>query len=101
VGLEAVPLSRGHVSLRSVLRRLAAMGMTNVLIEGGGHVLAAAFDAELIDEAYVFVAPKLIGGPHAPAALLRHRADGKLRDRPVRNPTTRWVGPDLLYHFTL
>lgn len=101
VGLEAVPLSRGHVSLRSVLRRLAAMGMTNVLIEGGGHVLAAAFDAELIDEAYVFVAPKLIGGPHAPAALLRQRADGKLRDRPVRNPTTTWIGPDLLYHFTL
>ena len=39
--------------------------MTNVLIEGGGTVLGSAFDARLIDEVHVFIAPKVVGGSGA------------------------------------
>lgn len=49
-------------ALVMMLRELAQREMTNVLIEGGGHVLGACFDARLVDEAHIFIAPKLVGG---------------------------------------
>ena len=38
--------------------------MTNVLVEGGGRVLGAFFDAGEVDEVDVFVAPIIEGGTH-------------------------------------
>ncbi len=56
------------VPIRPLLDELGRRGMTNVLIEGGGRVLGAFFDAREIDEVDVFVAPILVGGPanHVP-----------------------------------
>jgi diaminohydroxyphosphoribosylaminopyrimidine deaminase/5-amino-6-(5-phosphoribosylamino)uracil reductase len=50
--------------LRFVLRDLARRGCTNVLIEGGGEVLGAAFDARLVDRIRFYLAPLLCGGPN-------------------------------------
>ena len=35
--------------------------MTNILVEGGPHVLGSFFKARLVDEVMVFIAPKLVG----------------------------------------
>ena len=43
--------------------------MTNVLVEGGGQLLGSLFDARLIDEVHVFIAPKLAGGSEAPSPI--------------------------------
>ncbi|MCC6507813.1 MAG: bifunctional diaminohydroxyphosphoribosylaminopyrimidine deaminase/5-amino-6-(5-phosphoribosylamino)uracil reductase RibD [Pirellulaceae bacterium] len=43
---------------------------TNVLCEGGGQLLGALFDRQLIDEVHVYVAPKLIGGQSATVPCL-------------------------------
>ena len=43
--------------------------MTNVLVEGGGRLLGSLFDARLIDEVHVFIAPKLAGGSEAPGPI--------------------------------
>lgn len=51
--------------IKDFLRELAADGMTNLLVEGGGGLLGSLFDAQLICEAHVFMAPKIIGGDHA------------------------------------
>ena len=45
-----------------VLAELAQRRMTNLLVEGGGELLGTLKDLNAIDEAHVFVAPKLIGG---------------------------------------
>lgn len=39
--------------------------MTNLLVEGGGTLLGAFHDAGQIDEAQVFVSPKIVGGEQA------------------------------------
>lgn len=52
-----------------VLRRLGAMGITSVLLEGGPTVIASFLAARLIDEIEVFVCPVLVGDPAAPVAL--------------------------------
>ena len=43
--------------------------MTNLLIEGGGELLGTFFDDDLVDEAHVFVAPKISGGRDAIPAV--------------------------------
>ncbi len=47
--------------LRGSLQQLAADGATNVLVEGGATLLGHLFAQDLVDEALVFVAPKLLG----------------------------------------
>lgn len=55
----------GSISPNDLLDRLGAMGLTNVLVEGGSRLLGRFFDAEAIDEVQVYIAPVLFGGPTA------------------------------------
>ena len=52
------------VPLRPFLRKLAAKGMVNVLVEGGGELAGSMIDGALVDELMFFIAPRLIGGEH-------------------------------------
>lgn len=51
--------------LDDLLAELGRRRLTSVLVEGGGVLLGSLFDADQIDEAHIFIAPKLIGGEHA------------------------------------
>jgi diaminohydroxyphosphoribosylaminopyrimidine deaminase/5-amino-6-(5-phosphoribosylamino)uracil reductase len=55
--------------LTSLLEELGRRHMTNLLVEGGSHLLGSFFDMQEIDEVHAFVAPKLIGGKNAPGAF--------------------------------
>jgi len=48
-----------------LLAELGRRRMTNILVEGGAGLLGSFHDAGLIDEAHLFIAPKLIGGDKA------------------------------------
>jgi diaminohydroxyphosphoribosylaminopyrimidine deaminase/5-amino-6-(5-phosphoribosylamino)uracil reductase len=52
----------GHVDLGLVLHDLAARGVGTLLVEGGPDVHASFLRAGLVDEARVFLAPKLLSG---------------------------------------
>ncbi len=58
-----------HVDPQLLLEELGRRGMTNVLVEGGGAILGAFADLDLIDEVHVFLGPKLIGGQAAPCPI--------------------------------
>ncbi len=49
-------------SWRRVLGVLAQMGVTTVLVEGGGRVLGEAFAARGVDEVCFYLAPRICGG---------------------------------------
>jgi diaminohydroxyphosphoribosylaminopyrimidine deaminase/5-amino-6-(5-phosphoribosylamino)uracil reductase len=55
--------------LAELLKELGSRQFTNLLVEGGPTVLGTLFDAGLVDEVHAFVAGKIIGGVHAPAAV--------------------------------
>src|SRR5262249_37656176 len=57
------------VTIPALLDELGRRRMTNVVVEGGGQLLGALFDAGAIDEVHVFIAPKIIGGSQAPTAM--------------------------------
>jgi len=51
--------------LDELLEELGRRRLTNVLVEGGGHLLGSLLDTGQIDEIHVFIAPKLLGGETA------------------------------------
>jgi diaminohydroxyphosphoribosylaminopyrimidine deaminase/5-amino-6-(5-phosphoribosylamino)uracil reductase len=67
MGVEtiAVPLEDERIGLRAALRELAARGVTELLVEGGGAVHGALLDAGLGDRLVAYVAPKIFGGRDA------------------------------------
>lgn len=60
--LVRLPAKDGRISLRRVLRDLGKRDVMSVLVEGGAEVAAGFLAARLVDAAYLFYAPKLIGG---------------------------------------
>lgn len=55
--------------LNELMGELGSLRMTNVLVEGGGQLMGGLWDAQLIDEVHVFIAPKIAGGQDAIAPL--------------------------------
>jgi diaminohydroxyphosphoribosylaminopyrimidine deaminase/5-amino-6-(5-phosphoribosylamino)uracil reductase len=65
----------GQARLEILFDELGRRRMTNVLVEGCGRLLGSLFDARLIDEVHVFIAPKLAGGGEAPSPIAGRGVD--------------------------
>jgi diaminohydroxyphosphoribosylaminopyrimidine deaminase / 5-amino-6-(5-phosphoribosylamino)uracil reductase len=58
--------TRGHdMDLAAGARELRRRGIRRILMEGGGGLAARLFDANLVHQVMVFLAPKVIGGERA------------------------------------
>jgi len=86
----------GRVDLAALMRELGVREMTNVLIEGGARVLGSAFDADLVDEAAVFVAPRLIGSAGALSPVAGVGVDQVAHGRRLENVTVTRIEDDML-----
>jgi len=51
--------------VQHALAEFGGRGMTNVMVEGGGELLASFFRAGQIDETHVYIGAKAFGGQHA------------------------------------
>jgi diaminohydroxyphosphoribosylaminopyrimidine deaminase/5-amino-6-(5-phosphoribosylamino)uracil reductase len=71
VEVIAVPRDEGgeYPALGAALQALGARGLTRVLVEGGGHLLAALLRADLVDRLVWFRAGMMIGGDGVPVAV--------------------------------
>ena len=70
-GVELVELpadDRGRVDPTALLDHLGERSLSALLVEGGAAVHGSFFDADLVDEIFLFMAPMVIGG-EAPAAV--------------------------------
>ncbi len=66
--IEAPAGPDGALDLVQVMARLAAHGLTRLLVEGGARLAAALLRDKLVDRLAIFRAPSLIGGDGLPAA---------------------------------
>jgi len=91
----SLPGERGRPDVAAALRRLAAEGVVELLLEGGGTLAWSFLAAGAIDRVAWFVAPKLVGGRGATplAGLGVAGMDEAVR---LRGTTVRQVGDDLL-----
>ncbi len=58
-----------RVDLKRLMRMLADREITNILVEGGGELIASLVKDKLVDRFLVFIAPKIIGGRDAKTAV--------------------------------
>ena len=77
--------------LLSATRRLAEIGVTSLLLEGGARLHAAAWDAGIVDYVQVYIAPGIIGGSGVPFMPDRSLSLAELVDGGVTV-----CGPDVL-----
>ncbi len=66
-GAEVVvmPEVQGRVDVRAALAALDRRGVSGLLLEGGGTLAWAFFEAQAVDRVAWFIGPKLLGGPGA------------------------------------
>ncbi|HKV35892.1 MAG TPA: bifunctional diaminohydroxyphosphoribosylaminopyrimidine deaminase/5-amino-6-(5-phosphoribosylamino)uracil reductase RibD [Pyrinomonadaceae bacterium] len=62
-------LSLDPLNLVSVLAELGRRSIQSVLVEGGASIAGSFIDAGLVNKVSAFIAPKIIGGSEAPAAV--------------------------------
>jgi diaminohydroxyphosphoribosylaminopyrimidine deaminase/5-amino-6-(5-phosphoribosylamino)uracil reductase len=96
VDVWVAPAREGRVDVAALLRDLAQLEITSLLLEGGSTLAGAFFDLQLIDTCLVFVAPVLFGGAGASTVLGGLGvADPSCAPR-LDDPHWQQVGPDLL-----
>jgi len=69
-GAEVIEIAAGaddQIDLKTLAAYLGGLGLTNVLVEGGGMVAASMLRAGLVDRVAWFRAPSILGGDAMPA----------------------------------
>jgi 2,5-diamino-6-(ribosylamino)-4(3H)-pyrimidinone 5'-phosphate reductase len=65
-GAQVFVLGEARVDLSAVTESLFGQGFRNLLVEGGGTIIAEFFRLDLVDELSLYIAPQILGGATAP-----------------------------------
>jgi diaminohydroxyphosphoribosylaminopyrimidine deaminase/5-amino-6-(5-phosphoribosylamino)uracil reductase len=86
----------GQVNLKDMMKKLARIGITSILVEGGGILIGSLFDEKLVDKILFFFSPKIIGGKDAISSVMGKgiaRIDNAVK---VKGMKLRRLGEDFL-----
>ena len=67
--LLPVKEKHGRIEVRELLRKLALLGVTKLLVEGGGELAWSFLEAGCVDRAFWILAPKIFGGRAAKTSV--------------------------------
>jgi diaminohydroxyphosphoribosylaminopyrimidine deaminase/5-amino-6-(5-phosphoribosylamino)uracil reductase len=99
IGLVA---TGGHLPLGSLMERLAReRGVSTVLVEAGSRLLGRLFRQGLVDEAWVFIAPRVVGGETGLAAVAGASEGGLAASLGLQLESIRRRGSDLVLAYTV
>lgn len=98
LGVDVVPTTENEekIPLETILRDVAQRGLTSVLIEGGSRMNAYAFEHNLVDKVFWFIAPRIIGGAKAIPPVAGRGAETVAEALVLRNTELTTWGDDLL-----
>ncbi len=97
--VSILPVSmNGHqrLNLNSVLEKLGKLGVTSILVEGGGEVAASFLEQKLADEIYFVIAPKIIGGRNAKTSIEGSGISKIGQAVRLRNQKMQQIGEDMV-----
>ncbi|MCX5703059.1 MAG: bifunctional diaminohydroxyphosphoribosylaminopyrimidine deaminase/5-amino-6-(5-phosphoribosylamino)uracil reductase RibD [Candidatus Omnitrophica bacterium] len=86
----------GQINLRDMLKKLAQLEITNILVEGGGTLNGSLFDEGLLDKAIFFISPKIIGGKEAIGSVMGKGITRMDKAIKLKNLQVKRIGEDLL-----
>ncbi|MBI2935700.1 MAG: bifunctional diaminohydroxyphosphoribosylaminopyrimidine deaminase/5-amino-6-(5-phosphoribosylamino)uracil reductase RibD [Chloroflexi bacterium] len=98
VGTEVaiVPAEDGMVDLKALLKLLGEQEVTEVLVEGGGTLLASLFQQGLVDKVMAFIAPRIFGGRDAPTPVEGHGVTTPEEGVVLERVRLQHIGDDVL-----
>ena len=67
--LLPVKEKRGRIEVRELLKKLASLGVTKLLVEGGGELAWSFLEAGCVDRAFWILSPKVFGGRNAKTSV--------------------------------
>ena len=96
VQVLVLPRKRTRVSLGKCLQAIGSMGLTSLLVEGGGELNAAFLREGVVNRMCLYVAPALLGGQRT-KGLLGGRSPRRLAETtPLSNLQFQSLGKDIL-----
>jgi 2,5-diamino-6-(ribosylamino)-4(3H)-pyrimidinone 5'-phosphate reductase len=78
-GAYVIAAGQDRVDLTTTLAKLEGDGIDQLMVEGGGELIFGLLDEALVDELFVYIGPKVIGGRDAPTLA---DGDGFIEDFP-------------------
>jgi diaminohydroxyphosphoribosylaminopyrimidine deaminase / 5-amino-6-(5-phosphoribosylamino)uracil reductase len=91
-----LPDVEGRVDVAALLRVLGEGQTLSLLVEGGGELLGSFFDAALVDKVHAVIAPLVIGGRDAPAAVAGRGVERMAEALRLRDIVVERLGEDTL-----
>ncbi|MFA5388422.1 MAG: bifunctional diaminohydroxyphosphoribosylaminopyrimidine deaminase/5-amino-6-(5-phosphoribosylamino)uracil reductase RibD [Candidatus Omnitrophota bacterium] len=92
----ACPAKDNRIDLIWLLRELAELEISRLLVEGGGDTISGFLEQGLADKAMFFIAPRIIGGKNAVTSV-EGKGIGKIRQSiNLKDIEIKRIGPDIL-----
>lgn len=88
----------GRVEVGTLLRYLAERDISYLLVEGGGSVIASFLNKRLVDEAFFYISPKIIGGRNAPTSVEGVGVESVNSAIKLNNVALKKINQDILLH---
>ena len=101
VDIVSLPAPSGKVDLNTLMDELGQQGIDSVLVEGGGGLHEAMFKAGLVNEAVVYLAPKVVGGADAKTPVEGSGVEQMSDAIELGHPTVERIGNDLKLTYRL
>lgn len=86
----------GQINLKDMLKRLARLEITNILVEGGGTLNGSLFDEGLVDKVMFFISPKIIGGKDAIGSVMGRGISRMDKAIKLKDLSLKRIGEDFL-----
>lgn len=93
--------NQGQVNLYDLLKKLARLELSNILVEGGGTLIGSLFDCNLVDKVLFFIAPKIIGGKDAISSVMGRGIAYADRALKLRDVKIKKIDDDFLVEGTI
>jgi diaminohydroxyphosphoribosylaminopyrimidine deaminase/5-amino-6-(5-phosphoribosylamino)uracil reductase len=91
-----IPLRDAYIDLTQLMQRLGTMGITSVLVEGGGQVATGALNSDIVDKVALFYAPKLLVSDQG-VPMCRGQGPEKMTEAlALKNIEVSRIGEDIL-----
>lgn len=86
----------GQINLKGMMKKLAQLEITSILVEGGGTLNGSLFDEGLVDKILFFISPKIIGGKEAISSVMGRGITRIDRSIKLKDVQLKRIGEDFL-----
>lgn len=86
----------GHVDLKWLMKELAKLEISSVLIEGGGRLIGRAIKDGLVDRMMIYIAPKIFGDQNGVSSIAGLNVVDVNKAVSLKDVTVKFLKPDIL-----